>query len=82
MIVSEVLDLLEAERDERGMRNWKKLGSGSAGMRSYGIGHTRLRKLAKQLGRDRELAQALWKTDVYEGQSDRTPRRRSRPNHP
>lgn len=66
MTVSEVLDLLHAERDERGMSHWAKLGSGRAGMRSYGIGLTRLRKLAKQIGRNRELALALWKSDVYE----------------
>ena len=48
------------------MRNWEKLGSSTAGMRSYGIGLTRLRKLAKRIGRNRELAHALWKTDVYE----------------
>jgi 3-methyladenine DNA glycosylase AlkD len=35
-------------------------------MRSYGIGLTRLRKLAKRIGRNRELAHALWKTDVYD----------------
>lgn len=66
MTVSEVLDLLHDERDERGMSNWEKLGSSTAGMRSFGIGLTRLRKLAKRIGRNRELAQALWKTDVYE----------------
>ena len=66
MTSSEVLALLDAERDERGISNWQKLGSGTAGMTSYGIGLTRLRKLAKQIGRNRELAHALWKTDVYE----------------
>ena len=66
MTVSEVLALLDAERDERGIRNWEKLGSRTAGMRSYGIGLTRLRQLAKRIGRNRELARALWKTDVYE----------------
>jgi 3-methyladenine DNA glycosylase AlkD len=66
MSVSEVLALLDAERDERGIRNWEKLGSGTAGMKSHGIGLTRLRTLAKKIGRDRKLAQALWKTDVYE----------------
>lgn len=66
MTVSEVLALLDEERDERGMRNWEKLGSGTAGMKSFGIGLTRLRKLAKRIGRNRDLAQALWKTDVYE----------------
>jgi 3-methyladenine DNA glycosylase AlkD len=66
MTVSEVLALLDAERDERGMNHWQKLGSGTAGMRSYGIGLTRLRQLAKQIGRNQKLAHALWKTDVYE----------------
>lgn len=66
MTVSEVLAILEAERDEHGMKNWEKLGPSTAGMRSYGIGLTRLRKLAKRVGRNRELAQALWKTDVYD----------------
>ncbi len=66
MTVSEVLDLLRDERDERGIRNWEKLGPRAAGMTSYGIGLTRLRKLAKGIGRDRDLAQALWKTDVYD----------------
>ena len=66
MTVSEVLALLDAERDERGISNWEKLGSGTAGMRSYGIGLTRLCQLGKRIGRNRELAQALWNTDVYE----------------
>lgn len=66
MTVSEVLALLESERDERGVKAWEKLGAGTAGLRSHGIGLTRLRKLAKQVGRDRDLAQALWKTDVYD----------------
>jgi 3-methyladenine DNA glycosylase AlkD len=35
-------------------------------MTSYGIGLTRLRKMAKQIGRDRELAQGLWNTNVHE----------------
>jgi 3-methyladenine DNA glycosylase AlkD len=66
MTVADVLALLEAERDERGIQHWHKLGPRTGGMRSYGIGLTRLRKMAKQFGRDRELAQALWQTDVHE----------------
>jgi 3-methyladenine DNA glycosylase AlkD len=66
MTVSEVLAMLDAERDERGIKNWESLGPSTAGMRSYGIGLTRLRKLAKRIGRNRELAKALWQTDVYE----------------
>jgi 3-methyladenine DNA glycosylase AlkD len=66
MTVAEVLTLLDSERDQRGMENWAKLGARPAGMRSYGIGLTRLRRLAKQIGRNRELAQALWTSDVYD----------------
>jgi len=66
MTVAEVLALLNAERDERGMSNWKKQSSNTAGLESYGIGLTRLRALARRIGRNRELAQALWKTDVYD----------------
>ena len=66
MTVSEVLALLDAERDERGIKHWEKLGPNTAGMKSYGIGLTRLRKLAKQIGRNRELAQTLWTTDLHD----------------
>jgi len=66
MTASEVLALLDAKRDERGIRSWEKLGTATAGMRSCGIGLTRLRKMAKRIGRNRDLAQALWQTDVYE----------------
>ncbi len=66
MTVTEVLALLHAERDERGMTHWEKLGSRTAGMKSHGIGLSRLRKLARKIGRDRELAKALWKSDVYD----------------
>lgn len=66
MKVSDVMALLESERDERGINHWQNLGDQTAGMKSFGIGLTRLRKLAKQVGRDHELALSLWKSDVYE----------------
>jgi hypothetical protein len=66
MTVAEVLALLHAERDERGIKHWEKMGSQTGGLKSYGIGLSRLRKMAKRIGRDRKLAQALWKSDVYE----------------
>ncbi|MCU0755493.1 MAG: DNA alkylation repair protein [Xanthomonadales bacterium] len=66
MTVSEVLALLEAERDERGVRHWERLGDATGGLRSVGLGLTRLRQLAKQIGRDRTLAGALWGSDLYE----------------
>jgi hypothetical protein len=63
---AEVLALLEQNRDERGIRRWEALGMGSSGLRSCGIGLTRLRKLAKGIGRNAELARDLWNTDLYD----------------
>lgn len=64
--VPDVLALLDAERDERGIRNWERVGVKTGGMRTYGIGLTRLRALAKRIGRNRDLALALWQTDVHD----------------
>lgn len=62
----EVLKALEARKDERGIANWRKHKEKSGGLKSYGIGLTKLRKFAKELGRDAKLAKALWKTKVYD----------------
>lgn len=56
MTVADVMALLESERDERGMHHWERLGASTAGKRSFGIGLTRLRRLAKRIRRDAELA--------------------------
>ena len=66
MQTTEVLQLLESERDDRGIRHWEAVGPQTGGLKSFGIGLTRLRKLAKRIGRDRTLAQELWKSDIYE----------------
>ncbi len=66
MNTTEVLELLEANKNDRGIENWKKLGPNTGELKSYGIGLTQLRKLAKQIGRDRDLATDLWKGDVYD----------------
>lgn len=63
MTVTELLALLETARDERGIRHWDKLGSS---LTSYGLGLTKLRQIAKTIGRDHGLAQALWTTSVYD----------------
>lgn len=60
---TEVISWLKENADERGIAHWKKT---EVGLKSYGIGLTKLRKFAKQIGRDHKLAQALWKTKVYE----------------
>ncbi|MCC9603975.1 DNA alkylation repair protein [Stieleria sp. JC731] len=63
---SDVLKLLKENTNERGIEHWKKRGQKDSGLKSFGIGLTVLRKLAKQIGRDHELALQLWKSDVYD----------------
>lgn len=66
MTKAEVIEFLEREQDARGIANWERHASKAGGLKSFGIGLTRLRKYAKTLGRDAKLAKALWKTKVYE----------------
>ena len=61
----EVHALLESGADERGIRHWQKRFADSP-MRCVGIGLTKLRKLAKDIGRDHQLAAELWTSDLYE----------------
>jgi 3-methyladenine DNA glycosylase AlkD len=60
MTKTEVLALLEENRDARGEANWRKMGDRTGGLTSFGIGLTRLRAIAKQVGRDHDLALTLW----------------------
>ncbi len=66
MTKAQVLSLLKQHANERGIAHWKKLAAKTGGLKSYGIGLTQLRKLAKQIGRDHQLAQQLWKSDYYD----------------
>lgn len=63
---SDVIDLLKANQNERGIEYWNKLNPDVASLKSYGIGLTVLRKLAKKIGRDHSLSQELWKSDIYD----------------
>jgi len=63
---ADVLAHLKAEQDPRGIANWKKDPNSPKGLKSYGIGLTRLRKYAKTIGKDPKLAKQLWGTKVYE----------------
>ena len=60
MTKTEVLDLLKENRDARGEANWKEMGDRTGGLASFGIGLTRLRAIAKQVGRNHDLALKLW----------------------
>lgn len=64
MTKEEVLQLLETNKDERGIKHWNRLRFGN--LSSYGIGLTRLKKLAKQIGRDHQLALELWELPIYD----------------
>lgn len=63
MTKTQVIALLKANKNERGIAHWKKK---PRKLKSFGIGLTQLRKLAKQIGRDHKLALQLWKTDIYD----------------
>ncbi len=62
----QVMALLEANQNERGIQNWQQSGSEASKLKSFGIGLTVLRKVAKKIGRDHALALQLWKSDVYD----------------
>jgi len=66
MTSKQVLALLKENRNERGMAHWEKRGAKGTKLKSFGIGLTQLRKLARQIGRDHQLAQQLWNSDVYD----------------
>ncbi len=63
MTKTQVLSLLKENKNERGIEHWKKRPHQ---LKSFGIGLTQLRKLAKKVGRDHKLAKQLWKSDVYD----------------
>ena len=70
---SAVLECLTSEQDARGIEHEEKHAESSGGLKSYGIGLTRLRKYAKGLGRDAKLAKQLWKTKFYDATLAKTP---------
>ncbi len=63
---SEILEYLKANQDSRGIAHWEKHEDKTGGLRSFGIGLTKLRKFSKSLGKDPKLAQQLWQTKFYE----------------
>jgi 3-methyladenine DNA glycosylase AlkD len=60
MTKTEVIDMLKENRDARGEANWKEMGDRAGGLTSFGIGLTKLRAIAKHVGRDHDLALTLW----------------------
>ncbi len=64
MTKTQVIALLKKNKDDRGIAHWKRLGARD--LKSFGIGLTKLRKLAKEVGRDHKLAQELLGSDIYD----------------
>lgn len=62
---AKVMAMLRASHNERGVENWNARNP-SGTLQTHGIGLTQLRKLAKQVGKDRALARELWESDVYD----------------
>lgn len=62
---SDVIELLKQHQNSRGIDNWKKLKN-NGNLESFGIGLTQLRKIAKKMGRNRELSLNLWETNIYD----------------
>jgi len=63
---TEVMALLKANQNADGIRRWEAKGSKPAKLKSFGIGLTVQRNLAKQIGRDHVLALKLWESEVYD----------------
>ena len=61
----EILELLESLKNEENIKNMKRFGIVSR-YRMLGISRTELRKIARKLPKDLELAKALWNTDILE----------------
>ncbi len=63
MTKTQVISLLKENKNERGIKHWNKR---SEKLKSFGLGLTQLRKMAKKIGRDHGLAAKLWETDIYD----------------
>ncbi len=66
MTEADVMTLLAEHQNARGIEHWQRRKAKNGNLQSFGIGLTQLRKLAKQIGRDHQLAKRLWKSKVYD----------------
>ncbi|GLQ18119.1 DNA alkylation repair protein [Maritalea porphyrae] len=66
MTEKDILEYLENNQDARGIAHWEQHKEKSGGLKSYGIGLTKLRKFAKSVGKDAALSRRLWKSNIYE----------------
>lgn len=64
MTKTDILKILQENKDTRGMQHWEK--AGIAGMNSFGIGMTKLKTYAKSAGKNHKLALELWNEPNFE----------------
>jgi 3-methyladenine DNA glycosylase AlkD len=63
MQLADIEKRLAEQGDDRGVAVLRKLGyEGPA----YGVGVTKLKKLAKEIGRNPQLSRELWRSEIYE----------------
>jgi 3-methyladenine DNA glycosylase AlkD len=65
MQYADVLTLVEQNKNQRGIDSWLAMEN-TGGLKSFGIGLTQLRKLAKKIGRNHDLALECWQSDYYD----------------
>ena len=62
----DILEYLENNQDARGIAHWQSHKEKSGGLKTFGIGLTKLRKFAKSVGKDAALSRQLWNSNIYE----------------
>ena len=60
MTKNEVINLLKENKNDRSIEHWNKSDPSKGRWTSYGIGLTQLKKIAKSIEKDHNLAQKLW----------------------
>lgn len=63
MNVKDYLDLLEANKNEKGIAAWKKTDFDG---KSFGMGITTIKKLAKGKKKDNKAAEELWQSEYFD----------------
>ena len=66
MTYKQVIALLKSNKDEVKIKNSICGNQAINKLKTYGIGLTKLRKLAKQIGKNHDLALQLWESDIYD----------------
>lgn len=67
MEVNKIIDIFEAMKNETNIEGMKRFAIHSE--KIYGIKIPELRKMAKEIGKNHELALELWETEIHEGRT-------------